>query len=67
MDNKKRSVAKAFSWRILTTIATILIVYFVTKEWTISLTIGGLEVVVKLIIYYFHERIWNSIKWGHKD
>ena len=29
-------------------------------------SIAGIEVVTKMFFYYFHERIWNKIKWGKK-
>ena len=47
---------------------TVAIVYFFTKELALSLGIGGIEVVSKMILYYFHERIWNLVtlgKWSH--
>ena len=30
----------------------------------IAVVIGGLEIVLKLILYYFHERFWNRVSWG---
>ena len=29
-------------------------------------SIAGIEVITKMFFYYFHERIWNKIKWGKK-
>ena len=26
--------------------------------------IVSIEVFVKIIVYFFHERIWTKIKWG---
>jgi len=58
-----RSIAKAISWRIVGTIDTMIIAYFITGEISMALSIGSVEVVTKMILYYGHERIWNLIKW----
>jgi len=60
-----RSVVKAISWRASATLTTIALVFIFTKKITIALSIGGLEMILKLLIYYLHERFWNRIKWGH--
>jgi len=64
MGNRKRSLVKAISFRIIATLATMVLVYLFTKELTITAGIGFLDFVSKLIIYYGHERVWNLIKWG---
>jgi uncharacterized membrane protein len=63
-DSRVRSVIKAISWRIFATMATILIVFAFTGKIILSLEIGGVEIVVKLALYYFHERIWSSVPRG---
>ena len=27
-------------------------------------SIGSIEVITKMILYYFHERVWNKLKFG---
>jgi uncharacterized membrane protein len=61
-----RSVIKALSWRVFATVATITIVYLFTRRLILSLEVGLVEAIVKLIIYYFHERIWSFIDFGKK-
>ena len=63
-ENATRSIVKAISWRIVGTLDTILISWFITGKITMALSIGLVEVVTKMILYFFHERIWNTIKWG---
>ncbi|MGV8945111.1 MAG: DUF2061 domain-containing protein [Lutibacter sp.] len=58
-----RSIVKAISWRIVGTIDTIVISWFITGTLTVALSIGSIEVITKMILYYGHERIWNIIKW----
>jgi len=63
---KRRSIVKAFTWRTIGTLDTIIISYFLTGEIAIAVSIGGIEVFTKMILYFFHERIWNFIKWGKR-
>ena len=63
MDSRRKSFAKAISWRLIASSVTILILFFITKQWATSVIAGGIETIVKLIIYYGHERAWNLVKW----
>jgi uncharacterized membrane protein len=66
MDQKRRSVLKAFTWRATGTLDTIAISWLITGELTWALSIGGIEVFTKMILYYFHERIWDKVKYGRR-
>jgi len=59
-----RSVVKTISWRTLGTIDTIAISYFITGSMAMAASIGSIEVVTKMILYYLHERGWNKIQLG---
>jgi len=61
-----RSILKGISWRIVATTDTILVVWFITCFFSdcsleIALKIGASEFLVKLAIYYFHERVWLNV------
>lgn len=56
----KRHIAKTISWRVIGSIDTILIGYFITGNQLISLSIGGLELISKSVLYFLHERIWHQ-------
>jgi len=58
MVSYKRHVAKTISWRIIGTIDTFLLSWFITGSWKIGLSIGGVEIITKMILYFFHERVW---------
>ena len=68
--DRKRSIVKTLSWRVLATTDTFIIAYLVTyfilgeAEPGIAGTIAGVEVMTKLFLYYFHERGWAQITWG---
>ncbi|QXP73569.1 DUF2061 domain-containing protein [Tenacibaculum sp. HL-MS23] len=59
-----RSIVKSFSWRIVGTIDTVLISWIITGKLTTAFSIGAVELGTKMVLYFFHERIWNKIKWG---
>ena len=63
-ESHLRSILKSLSWRITATITTMLIAYGITRDTSISIKIGTIEVFLKLIIYYFHERIWLLLPVG---
>ena len=65
-ENWKRSAVKTVSWRITATIATVVIVYALTGRAALSLGIGSLEVVLKMALYYVHERAWSQAWWGRR-
>ncbi|WP_046743780.1 DUF2061 domain-containing protein [Kordia zhangzhouensis] len=59
-----RSLCKSISWRIIGTLDTIVISWLVTGTLQMAFAIGSIEMVTKMILYFFHERLWNIIKWG---
>ena len=62
-DSHSKSVIKAISWRIIGTIDTILISWWLTGTLSVALSIGSIEIFSKFFLYYGHERLWNLIKW----
>lgn len=63
-ESPKRSIAKSISWRVIGTLDTIIISWIVTGTLTMAFSIGLVELVTKMVLYFFHERLWNSISWG---
>ena len=61
-DKPLRSLLKTISWRVVGTIDTITISFIITGEIASALSIGSIEVVSKMILYYFHERAWAKVK-----
>ena len=41
--------------------------WFITKEPITAGAIASFEILTKTILYYFHERGWNKVKWGRKN
>ncbi|MGB5245400.1 MAG: DUF2061 domain-containing protein [Woeseia sp.] len=63
-ESRLRSILKAITYRITGTVTTALIVFFVTGEAHMAFAIGAIEPVVKIIIYYLHERAWQLVPRG---
>ncbi|MFT5849451.1 MAG: putative membrane protein [Patiriisocius sp.] len=60
------SVFKAVTWRLLGALDTMTLAIIVTGDVGIAASIGSVEVVTKLCLYYVHERIWSTIRWGRE-
>ena len=58
MVSRKRHILKTITWRIIGTLDTMILSGLVTGSLLIGVTIGGIEVVTKMILYYLHERAW---------
>ncbi|TDQ17420.1 putative membrane protein [Algoriphagus boseongensis] len=59
-DTNFKSLIKSISWRIVGTIDTMVISYFVTGQLVMAISIGSVEVVTKIFLYYLHERVWEN-------
>ena len=60
-NGKLRSFLKAVSYRFLGSLTTVGISFILTKQTDLSLSIGALDLVGKIGLYYFHERVWDKI------
>ncbi|WP_417872285.1 DUF2061 domain-containing protein [Xanthomarina gelatinilytica] len=64
LESRKRHIAKTFTWRIVGTMDTMIIAWIISGNPLTGLKIGFAEVVTKMLLYYFHERIWYKINFG---
>lgn len=64
MVEKKRHIAKSITWRLIGTIDTIVLSWIISGDAKIGITIGFVELITKMILYYIHERIWYKSKFG---
>jgi uncharacterized membrane protein len=63
-DRPIKSLVKAVSWRIVGSIDTMVVSYFITHRFVMAISIGGVEVFTKIFLYYLHERAWAQLRWG---
>ena len=64
MVERKRHIAKTITWRVVGTIDTMLIGWLISGDAMVGLSIGGVEVITKMFLYYLHERAWYKSKYG---
>lgn len=63
-ETNARSIAKAITYRVLGSSSTAAIVFFFSHKLSLSLGVGVLDSVVKIAMYFVHERVWNYIDFG---
>ena len=63
-----RHIAKTISWRILGTLDTMFLSWLITGDLKVGMQIGLADVIIKMVLYYLHERVWfkSSIKNSNK-
>jgi len=66
-ESQLRSATKTVTWRITGSTSTLLISYVATGSIAAAGSIAGVQVVVNMILYYFHERAWTKIVWKNKE
>ena len=60
----KRSLIKTITWRVIATLDTFFISWFITGKLVFAGAIASLEILTKMFLYFLHERGWAKIKWG---
>jgi uncharacterized membrane protein len=63
-ESQKRHLIKTVTWRMVGTLDTILISWIISGNAMIGLKIGMIEVITKMVLYYFHERVWYKLNFG---
>ena len=63
-NSTKRHAVKTVTWRIIGTADTMFLSWMISGNPFIGLKIGLAELITKMILYYFHERIWYRINFG---
>lgn len=59
--SRKRHIAKTITWRIFGTADTIILSWIISGNPFTGIQIGVFEVVTKMTLYYFHERVWFKV------
>ena len=64
MESHSRSLVKAISYRFFGSMSTAALVYFFTGSVKVSLGAGILDSMVKIVLFFVHERVWQRISFG---
>jgi uncharacterized membrane protein len=62
-----RSLVKAVSWRLVGSMDTFMLSLLVTGNARYAISIASVEALTKIVLYYFHERVWRRVAWGRLD
>ena len=65
-ESSIRSVVKALSWRFIATLTTAILVFVFTDQLDLAITIGIGDALVKMVLYFAHERVWNKLGFGRQ-
>jgi uncharacterized membrane protein len=52
------------TWRLLATVITFSVAWVVTGQVIFAVEIGVADTLIKLCVYYSHERFWNRLSFG---
>lgn len=63
-ESKKRSFAKAVTYRLLIMCSDAIIIFAITRRYDVTIGVIVLSNVASTILYFLHERVWNRAKWG---
>ena len=71
-DSINRSIAKTITWRIIAVVITVVVSYFtigaIHPEWPdhivkeAAMIIGAADMLIKMVMYFIHERLWTKVK-----
>ncbi len=63
-ETNQRSIVKGITWRMIATTTTVVIVYVFFGRLDLAIVAGLIESVLKIGLYWAHERGWHKIRWG---
>lgn len=63
-ETLRRSIVKTLSYRILILILDFTSIYVFTGKIKIAVGFMLVSNIYTTVGYFFHERIWDKIKWG---
>ena len=63
---RSRSFIKSLTYRVFGTLTSWVVVYAITHKGSLATLIAFWETVVKVLVYYYHERVWDKVAWGRK-
>ncbi len=63
-----KSIAKSITWRLIASTTTFVLAYlFFRDDPQATEKAGGVAIaegLIKILLYFLHERIWNLVRWG---
>ena len=66
IESRKRSLAKAITWRIIGITLLTAVTWLITSDAQVTASVVIVTSTILVITYYIHERLWERVKWGRK-
>lgn len=66
IDSHLRSWVKSITWRIMGIFILGGLAWLFTRNWEQTSLITITFHSIRLVLYYYHERVWERIGWGRK-
>ncbi|MCL3781684.1 DUF2061 domain-containing protein [Prolixibacteraceae bacterium JC049] len=67
-DRPVKSIFKAITWRVIASATTWVLAWLFFQNDPLAVEkasgIALAESVLKIILYFLHERLWNTVRWG---
>ncbi len=63
-ETLKRSIVKTVTYRLVVLVLDFSVIYLFTGQIKIAVGFMILSNIYTSFSYFFHERIWDNIKWG---
>ncbi len=62
-ESLRRSIVKTITYRVVIIVLDFTVIYLFTGQIKIALGFMILSNIYTTLAYFFHERIWDNIKW----
>ena len=64
METRSRTIIKSLTWRLTALVITTSVVLVATGKVELAASVGLADTVIKLAVYYTHERCWLKVQFG---
>lgn len=64
VESAKRIAVKSLTFRAIIFVADGIIVYALTGQLQLALTVMLIRNAFAMVLYFVHEEYWNTVQWG---
>ena len=64
VESHFRTATKTATWRTIASVDTVVLALIFTGNIGTAVSIGGIEIFTKLLLYFLHERVWVRVRFG---
>ena len=65
-EHNKRSIVKAITFRATVMVSDFIIITAITHNYSVAVGVILFSNIASTLLYYFHERWWNKVRWGRE-